>query len=201
MRHPCRWGDFLCGLAAAAFFSGGLGGCTPLDTDEVRSPLGTTTRVVMVRHAERDEGLDPPLNEEGFVRAQALADELADDGVTAIYYPNLLRNRQTAEPLVEIADPTIRVFSTVESGDTKAMANRFADEIVTDHAGGVILWIGNTGPVIEGVQEGNLQEVYRRLGGTGDPPLKYSDFYEITIHDDRAPTFVERTYGGTSSLD
>ncbi|MGB0716032.1 MAG: histidine phosphatase family protein [Phycisphaerae bacterium] len=195
---------FLLVFAALIFVSTAMlssGGCTPLDTEEVRSPSGTTTRVIMVRHAERDEGLDPPLNEEGLIRAQALADELAEEGVTAIYYPNLLRNRQTAEPLLEIVDATIRVFSTVESGDTKAMANRFVDEVVSDHAGGVVLWIGNTGPVIEGIQEGNLQEIYRRLGGTNRAPIRYSDFYEIILNDDRAPTFIEGTYGGSSSLD
>ena len=47
-------------------------GCTELGTDAVFSPGGTTTTIIMVRHAERDPGLDPPLNEEGLIRAQAL---------------------------------------------------------------------------------------------------------------------------------
>jgi hypothetical protein len=38
-------------------------------------------------------------------------------------------------------------------------------EVVLDRAGGVVLWIGNTGPDIEGIQEGKLQEIYYRRGG------------------------------------
>jgi hypothetical protein len=155
----------------------------------------------MVRHAERNEGLDPPLNEEGAIRAEALADRLEDEGVTAIFFPELIRNRQTAEPLADRVDPVLRSYSSVEVGDTKALANSFVDEVLREHAGGFVLWIGNTGPVIENVQSGNLQEIYARLGGTGNPPIRYADFYEIILNDDRAPTFIEGTYGGASSLD
>ncbi len=175
--------------------------CTPLQTATVFSPEGTTTRIIMVRHAERDEGLDPPLNAEGLVRAEALADELADDGVTAIFYPDLIRNRQTADPLAELSGAARREFSALEIADTKALANTFVAEVVRDYADGVVVWIGNTGPVIEGVQSGNLQEIYARLGGTGDPPIKYSSFYTIVLHEDSPPTITESTYGGASSLD
>jgi len=176
-------------------------GCAELETSEVRSPAGTTTRIIMVRHAERDDGLDPPLNEEGLVRAQALADELADDGVTAIYYPSFIRNAQTAVPLLALTDATVRTFGQLESASTKAMANEFVQEVIDQHAGGVVLWIGNTGPFIEGVQSGNLQEIYARLGGTGSPPGRYQSLYVITLHNDIAPTIEMGSYGGASSLD
>jgi len=178
-----------------------IGSCTVLDTGVVYSLPGTTTTIIMVRHAERDEGFDPPLNEEGLIRAQALADELEDDNVLAIYYPDLIRNHQTADPLIERVNPEVHVYSEVEAADTKALANDFVDHVLANHAGETVLWIGNTGPFIEDVQEGNLQEIYRRLGGTGNPPVLYRDLYFITLHDDEAPTFVETTYGGPSSLD
>jgi len=175
--------------------------CTSLETDDVLSPPGTTTTIIIVRHAERDEGFDPPLNEEGLIRAEALADELEDAGVTAIFYPDFIRNRQTAEPLAERVNPTIRVYSQLASASTKGLANDFVEEVVADHAGGVVLWIGNTGPVIESVQEGNLQEIYARLGGTGSPPVRYQSLYTIILHDDMPPTIMTGTYGGPSSLD
>ncbi len=175
--------------------------CTALDPNVVHSPPGTTTTIIIVRHAERDEGFDPPLNEEGLIRAQALADELADDGVTAIFYPDLIRNRQSAEPLAALVDPVIRVYTQLEVADTKALANNFVNEVLENHAGGVVLWIGNTGPFIENVQSGNLQEIYARLGGTGDPPIRYDSLYTIVLHDDRPPTITMGTYGGPSSLD
>ena len=175
--------------------------CSSLDSGEVHSPPGTTTTIILVRHAERDEGLDPPLNDEGLVRAVALADELEDDGITAIFYPDLLRNRQSAQPLIERIDPTIRVYTAVDMADTKALANSFVDEVVRDHAGGVVLLVGNTGPVIEGVQSGNLQEIYARLGGTGAPPIQYQSLYTIVLHPDAPPTITMGSYGGPSSLD
>lgn len=175
--------------------------CTPLGTGVVLSPPGTTTTIIIVRHAEREEGFDPPLNAEGLIRAEALADALADAGVTAIFYPDFIRNRQTAEPLAARVNPIIRVYSQFEVADTKALANAFVQEVLADHAGGVVLWIGNTGPAIENVQEGNLQEIYTRLGGTGYPPVQYQSLYTIVLHDDMPPTITMGTYGGPSSLD
>lgn len=175
--------------------------CTPLDSNTVLSPPGTTTTIILVRHAERDEGFDPPLNAEGLVRAEALADELQDAGVTAIFYPDFLRNRQTAEPLAGRVNPTLRVYTQLEVADTKALANGFVEEVLDEHAGGVVLWIGNTGPAIEGVQEGNLQEIYARLGGTGSPPIRYQSLYTIVLHDDAPPTITTGAYGGASTLD
>jgi len=172
-----------------------LSGCTTLDTNTVYSPPGTTTTIILVRHAERDEGLDPPLNAVGLVRAQALADELEDDGVTVIYYPDFIRNRQTAEPLAERVNPEIRVISQLESADTKALANQFVQEVLDQQAGGVVLWIGNTGPFIENVQEGNLQEIYHRLGGTGEAPITYSSLTRIVLHDNASPTITVGRYG------
>ena len=182
---------------------GALSSCTLLDTRVVFSPPGTTTTIIMVRHAERDEGYDPPLNAEGLIRAEALADELENAGVTAIFYPDFIRNRQSAEPLAQRANPTptTHVYTQLEAADTKALANRFVQEVLTNHAGGVVLWIGNTGPFIENVQEGNLQEIYFRLGGTGNPPVLYRDLYTIVLYDDIPPIITEGTYGGPSSLD
>jgi len=163
----------------------------------VFSPPGTTTTIIIVRHADRDQtdNLDEPLNAAGLIRAQDLADVLQDRGVTAIYSPALTRNRQTADPLAERVNPVRVEYSLVEAADTKALANTFVDDVLRDHAGEVVLWIGNTGPIIEGVQSGNLQEIYARLGGTGDPPIRYPDLYTVVLHDDAPPTFTMETYG------
>jgi broad specificity phosphatase PhoE len=148
----------------------------------------------MVRHAERDDGYDPPLNDTGWVRAEMLADELEDAGITTIFCPDFIRNRQTAEPLLERIDAEVRVYSQAESGNTKQLANDFVNEVVAEHSGEVVLWIGNTGPEIEGVQSGNLQEIYARLGGTGAPPVLYTSLYTIVLHDDGPPSITEGHY-------
>lgn len=180
----------------------GVFSCTPLSTDPVSSQAGTTTTIVIVRHAEKlDDSLDPPLNDEGFARAAALADVLKGNGVTAIYCPDLVRNRQTCAPVEEALGLTANVISQLRLADTKALANELVDEILTQHAGGVVLFVGNTGPAIEGVQSGNLQELYARLGGTGTPPVKYRDLYVAIVPEEGDVHFIEATYGGSSSLD
>jgi hypothetical protein len=65
---------------------------------DLRQPSATTT-VIIVRHAERNTGEDPPLNPEGEARAQALASALSIAGVTGIFTTPYLRNQQTAVPL------------------------------------------------------------------------------------------------------
>ena len=177
-----------------------LGCNTPLSTVAVQSKPGTTTTIVLVRHAERNEGLDPPLNEEGMVRAAALADVLKGNGVTAIYCPDLIRNRQTCDAVANELGLEVSVILAARLADTRALANDLVAEILALHAGGVVLFVGNTGPVV-GDQSGNLQELYARLGGTGDPPTHYQDLYLAIIPDEVAVHFIEATYGGTSSLD
>lgn len=194
---------WLCGvvIATVAILGGGvISSCTELETGTVYSPPGTTTTIIIVRHAERNVGFDPPLNEEGQARAIALADELEDEGVTAIFHPNLIRNGETASVLLERFDATERVFTTLAAGNTRKLANDFVNEVLADHAGGVVLWIGNDGPVV-GNQSGNLQEIYARLGGTGRPPTRYQDMYTIVLTEDMPPAITEGEYGGPSSLD
>ena len=60
------------------------------------------TTVFLVRHAEKQsEGADPSLNDAGSKRAKALADMLADAGITAIYTTEFHRTQETAAPLAE----------------------------------------------------------------------------------------------------
>ncbi len=178
-----------------------LWGCnTSLSNAPVQSQPGTTTTIVIVRHAERDEGFDPPLNEEGLERAAQLADVLKGNGVTAIYCPDLIRNRQTCDAVANELGLEVNVIPAARLVDTRALANDLVVEILDLHAGGVVLFVGNTGPVV-GDQSGNLQELYARLGGTGTPPVHYGDLYLAIIPDEGAVHFIEATYGGSSSLD
>jgi len=175
--------------------------CVPLTSAPVNSQPGTTTTIIIVRHAERDEGLDPPLNAEGEVRAAALADVLKQNGVTAIYCADFLRNRQTCDAVGDMLGIESNLVSQARLALTKTLANDLVNEILSLHPGGVVLWVGNTGPVIEGVQSGNLQELYARLGGTGTPPIRYQDLYIAIIPEEGDVHFIEASYGGSSSLD
>ena len=54
--------------------------CFEVSDEPVLSPPGTQTTVILVRHAERDPGVNPPpdlpINEEGFIRAAELKEVL-----------------------------------------------------------------------------------------------------------------------------
>jgi len=186
----------LCLLAAAT----GISCNTKLSTVPVRSQPGTTTTIILARHAERPDGLDPSLTDEGRKRAQELADVLEDNGVTAIYTPDLNRMRETAAPVAERLDLEVNIVSSLAIADTKAFANQLVDEVLDLHAGGVVLWIGSTGPITD-TQDGNLQELYARLGGTGRPPTRYQDLYIAIIDDAGVVHWIKTEYGGESSLD
>jgi broad specificity phosphatase PhoE len=61
-----------------------------------------STTVFLVRHAEKSaEGADPSITEAGRKRAKALADMLADAGITAIFSSEFHRTQETAAPLAE----------------------------------------------------------------------------------------------------
>lgn len=171
-------------------------------TPPIISQPGTTTTIIMVRHAERDPGTDPPLNAEGQKRAQALATMLGENGVTAIYTVDYIRNRQTVQPLADKLGLTPAIVDVTQLADTKTLAKVLVNEWLTKHAGGVVLWVGNVGAPALGTN-GTLEDIYRLLGGTGTAPNRYQDLTIIVVPEQGKgnPRFVRTTYGGPSTLD
>lgn len=175
MRYSGR--RFACWVAIA--FSAALTACA---TVQVNSRPGTTTTVILTRHADRDRA-DGNLNEKGRERAKALVNAVKDMGVTAIYSPDVTRNLDTVRPLAArlgIAITTTPSFSLMESRSIVA-------EILEKHAGGVVVWVGNV--------SGNLQRMYHLLGGTGTGPVEYGDLHVLTIPD-KGPVKVFKTRYG-----
>jgi Histidine phosphatase superfamily (branch 1) len=171
-------------------------------TPPIISQPGTTTTIIMVRHAERDPGTDPPLNAEGQARAQSLAKTLGENGVTAIYTVDYLRNRQTVQPLADKLGLTPAIVDVTQLADTKTLAKVLVNEWLTKHAGGVVLWVGNVGSPALGTN-GSLEDIYRLLGGTGAAPNRYQDLTMIVVPEQGKgnPRFVRTTYGPPSTLD
>ncbi len=157
------------------------------------------TTIILVRHAERDPGDDPPLTTEGMTRAQNLALALADAGVTAIYCTDLIRNRDTAQPLAMLRGLTLNLVDESRYADTPRAAAEIIADIQARYAGGVVLFVGNIGSSRFG-GPGINQELYRQLGGTGTPPIRYRDLYVITVYP-AGNRFIYAAYGGASSLD
>src|SRR5271169_1346818 len=78
------------------------------------SARGPEMRLILVRHGRPDEDdvarpHDPPLHEDGWRQARAVAALLAREGVSRIIASPLMRARQTAEPLAERLDMPIGI--------------------------------------------------------------------------------------------
>ena len=150
-------------------------------SSNIHSKSGTTTTLILIRHADRDD--TGRLTPKGHERARALVDAVEHRGVTAIYSPNLKRNLDTVKPLADhlgidiILTPKVSLF----------VVNKIVNEILTLHAGGVVLWVGNV--------SGNLQAIYRRLGGKGKGPLEYGDLFLMTIPDRGTANVTKLRFG------
>lgn len=164
-----------------------------------QSVPGSTITVVLVRHAERDPGADPPLNAEGQKRAAALVSALSERGVTAVFSPDLLRNRQTAQPVADAVGVNVQLWTPAAFVNTTLFAEAVLADIRANHVGGTVLFVGNIGSTIP--TPGILDELYRLLGGTGRAPNRYEDLYVAVIPAEGDARFVKATYGGKSSLD
>ena len=187
-------------LTLSAFILLLLIGCASgpsTESGSVLSPPGTTTKIILVRHAERAKELgESALRPEGRQRAQDLVAAIGDEKITAIYSPDRGRNRETVQPLANHLGVTITLIPEARLTNTRKFANEFVQEVLSKHAGGVVVWVGNKSPV--GFWGGNLKEIYLRLGGPGDPPSKYDDLFIITVPDQGALQVNKTTYGKTA---
>lgn len=103
---------------------------------------GTTTTLLIVRHADRQEGSDA-LSAAGVTRAEALAHAAQFAGPAAIYHSDTTRTRDTAAALAATVGLTPIVYP---AGDAAGVVAR----IFADHRGQTVVVVGhsNTVPLI-----------------------------------------------------
>jgi hypothetical protein len=180
------------GLVMAIYVS--CSSTSSVSSQPVLSPVGTATTFILVRHAERaKEQGESALRSEGRERAQALVTALGEMEITAIYCPDRGRNRETAQPLADHLGMKVNLVAEKRLTNTRKFAADWVQECMSKHAGGMIVWIGNKSPV--GIWGGNLQEIYKQLGGTGDAPSRYDDLFIIKIPDKGVAKVIKKTYG------
>ena len=151
-------------------------------------PVARMTTVLLVRHAERDDG---SLSKEGLERATELAHVARKAGVTAIYTTDTERTRQTVQPLADALalDPLIYGNSTPEQIDA------FAAELRADHAGEVVLVVSHnpTVPLIIDALGGDAGDC--SIGTTYD---EYDNLCIVTIDGPDSVGVVNLQYGRPS---
>lgn len=139
----------LFGLIIVLFFSTTVFSQT---TDE-----DVVTKIIIVRHAEKaDDGTkNPPLSDEGTLRAERLCTMLADVKVDQLYATPFLRTNQTLTPLSKKFGITIENY---EASDAT-----FAEQLLQKNKGKTIVIAGhsNSSPTL--VNRLIKKEVYQKL--------------------------------------
>jgi broad specificity phosphatase PhoE len=155
------------------------------------APLGAAapttaaaTTVVLVRHAEKASGDDPPLSAAGRDRAETLRRTLGDAGIDAVFATPPRRTRETAEPLARALGLEIRV---VPVGDDYAAEQAKLLRALPPGGVAVVVSHSNTVPAI--------------LGALGVPPPPqipddvYDDLFVVTLPVAGPPTMLHLRYG------
>lgn len=144
----------------------------------VKSPSGTTTTLILLRHAERPT-LGKELTDKGRARAAALPTALQGIHVDAIYSPNLSRNLDTVAPLARRRGLFVEVIEP-------SLAAGYAVRLIRGNPGKTVLWVGNFQ---------NLKDIYEDIGGAGDPPFSYGDLYFVRVPDKGPAQVTKSRYG------
>jgi broad specificity phosphatase PhoE len=136
-----------------------------------------TTTVIFVRHAETDAAMqaggDPPLNAQGRMRAEALADFLQDvdviRSVNAIYASDKRRTQETAAPLAK------RIGLQVEIDDPYQV-ERFIREVLREHKGEIVLIVTHSDVIAPLIDELHGSKRLPKIA-----PDEYDNVYIVTI--------------------
>lgn len=146
-------------------------------------PAQSEYTIYLVRHAEKDPGLDPGLTPEGKLRAKALAETLSENRLEAIYSTKTERTRQTAAPTALNTGLPVIYYDPQD-------LTAFATQIVGEARNTLIVGHSNTTP-----------DLVASLGGTPGLPIveatEYDRLYVLTLTDETVTTDLRR-YGAPS---
>ena len=150
---------------------------------------GPTTTVYLVRHAEKGTtpAGDPPLTEAGMARARALAALLADSGVTAVITTDLVRTKDTGQPLA-MARKIVPLVVSVRGTGTAAHVTAVADA-VRSQGGGAVLVVGHSN---------TIPMIIEALGGGPQLPIcdaAYANLFTMRLNSGGAPKLTSGKYG------
>lgn len=161
-----------------------LGGCA------AAPPLrDATLSVVVVRHGEKtsDTERDPDLSAAGLQRAHALARELADADLVAIYTTDLRRTRQTVAPAAQAHGLTPALY------DPRTPAAGFIAGLKAKHGAGTVLIAGHSNTVPA------LVAALCACDVAGMPETEYDRLSIIRFAADGTPRLDVSRYGGTTA--
>ncbi|MEE8410378.1 MAG: phosphoglycerate mutase family protein [Myxococcota bacterium] len=182
------WARWLAATLAAVSALSSVGvGCRTMSAGTTAMSAGTTamsagTTVYLVRHAEKAQGDDPGLTEEGAARAQGLVVVLGAAGLSAVFATQYRRTQQTVAPVAEAAGLAVQ---TVRASETRQLADR----IRARHRGQTVLAAAHSNTLPELIAALGVRE---RVVIESDD---YGDLFVVTLHGDGTTTLTRRRFG------
>lgn len=153
-------------ILAFAIISALLVGCSQPPAQQEQTPPVITT-FILVRHAEKaDDGTkDPPLTEEGSIRANDLVRLLIETKIDAIYSTPYKRTQETVKPIAEAKGLSVLSY--------EPMKGEVMDSLLNVHSGGTVLVSGhsNTTPWVANYF----------LGSESFPNFEDSDYDNVMV--------------------
>lgn len=157
------------------------------------SAFAQTTTIWLVRHAEKEavaitdtakmSASDPNLSAEGKLRAEALALELKDSKISAVFTTTFKRTHQTAVP-------TLKRFQLIATTYNPANLPAFAKHVLTFYAGSNVLIVGHSNTIIPTLQAFGATKPFDALVDDD-----YDLLFKITIGPYRLTNTVVKYYG------
>jgi broad specificity phosphatase PhoE len=151
------------------------------------TPVCADHLVVLVRHAEKQTGQDPVLNEAGTQRAEALALALRHLDLDAVFTTQLKRTRLTGEPTAKAAKLEITVVAANDDLDAHLAETAAAVRAMPDGSTVLVVGHSNTVPGI--------------IGALGGPALEdlgkkeYNQLFVLHVKTSGKAQLIVSTYG------
>jgi phosphohistidine phosphatase SixA len=142
--------------------------------------------IFVVRHADRSGEPDPPLNEAGIARAQALASLLRDANVSVFLVTDTVRAQQTAQPLARMRNGKLEIFPQTAIGEivqrARAAAKGKRNVLIVGHRATVPMIVAALGAgEIAPLESGEHDRLVILTLGQGPPlTLRYGDATKVS---------------------
>ena len=143
-------------------------------------PQGPAWTFVVVRHANRAGGNDPPLTEAGEIRARRLGDQLSTHAGVAVYATNDRRTRATARPTAVVWEVPVSIY---KAGLAPAA---LVAQIKQQHPRGEILIVGDSDTV-----PGIVGELCHCKVGPMIPENDYANRFIVVLSSDSSVLKME----------
>lgn len=126
---------------------------------------GSSTTMIVLRHADRPTTGEDALTAAGLVRAQALAHAGAKAGVAAVYHSDTIRTRDTATPLATALGLTPVVYPPSDVAGV-------VSQVFADHRGETVVVVGHSNTV---------PQIIEQAGGPTLPEIDETEFDNLFV--------------------